>query len=227
MGKSLRNNARRLKALGLIDYDLRRALSPGQKSNITRLARKYSGIVDHPAEFVKRTVSKKTADLLKDSGYQTFKNKKTKSYRTVIPSKDTVSVRIKNDRLIREFPTHRETSLLFLRHDFLSRLEQEHERHVNLYGEEYYQTGEGKFFTVKIGDAGAWHHFRSPYVLLNYIEQWQPKDVLNPNSKHFRRTDLKNELITQMALIERNEETAKPYLKGNTRAKTKKKNRSN
>lgn len=220
MGKSLRNNARKLKALGLIDYDLRRELTPGQKGNITRLAKQYSGAIDRPKEFVRRTVSKKTGKLLKESGYQSFKSKKTGKQVAVIPHNGASKVQIKNERIKKVFETHTETSLLFLRKHVLERLEVEARRHEYLYGDDY---SEGKFFSVKIGDAHHWYHFRSAQVLLDYISDWQPKDTLNPNSKNFGNANLKSELITQMALIERNENNAVSYSSGNVR-KAKKRN---
>jgi hypothetical protein len=209
MGKSSRLNAKRLKALGLIDYDLRRPLSRGQKSRVTKLAKQYSGAIDHPDDYAKRNVSAHTADLLKESGYQVFKSKRTGKYKAVIPSRGTTAVKIKNDRLIRQFDTHRETSMLFLRHDIFEVLQREAEKQELLYGDEPYLSD--KFFTIKIGESSAWKHFRTPADLLNYITDWQPKDTLNPNSKEFGNRNLKGELITQMALIERDDSKAVSY----------------
>lgn len=174
--------------------------------------------MDRPNDFVVRSVSKKTAELLSESGYQTFTSKRTGKHKAVILSKDTSSIKIKGNKLFRQFDTHREVSYLVKRSDILTTLEQIAEQQENALGEDVEQFGEGRFFAVKIGDSQAWKHFRGPRTLLEYITDWQPKDVLNPKSKNYGNMNLKGELITQMALIERDDSRAIPYdQRGNTK----------
>jgi hypothetical protein len=61
--------ARALKKAGFVDYDLRRNLNQGQKSQITKLWDKHSAIFTHPGNFVSRTVEKHAARKMKENGY--------------------------------------------------------------------------------------------------------------------------------------------------------------
>lgn len=206
MGKSFRNNARKLKALGLIDYDLRKTLSPAQKGQVTKLAKKYSGIVDHKDDFVIRTVSTKTARMADETGFQVFTSKKTGRKKVVVKSKDAKSVRITPEKIIRRFQNYKETTHLVRKKDILSTLEFYADKYEREYGEDYAEYGEhGKFFSVKIGESEAWKVFRSPRDLMNYISSWQPKDVLDPKSRHYQDEKYRDQLIKQMGLVERDE----------------------
>jgi len=55
--------ARKLKAAGLIDIDLRRKLTAGQKSAVTRKYNECRDIVNHPENYERISVSKKTAKI--------------------------------------------------------------------------------------------------------------------------------------------------------------------
>lgn len=82
----------------MIDYDLRRDLSTGQKSAITRLAKKHAAeledvkqYLNRPDDFVLRPVSKKNAEILKKSGFKFMPGKQT----AIIPRRGYDSVSIK------------------------------------------------------------------------------------------------------------------------------------
>lgn len=79
-----------LKAKRLIpkEWDLRKPLSPGQKSWITKQSKKYAQVIRRPDEFSIRRVSKSTAKTLKETGFAVEGN------RAIIPTrKQKVSVK--------------------------------------------------------------------------------------------------------------------------------------
>lgn len=70
MKNSYRDTARDLKRLGLVTYDLRKPLSSGQKSQITKLRQTWGHAIKAPEAFHKARVSDKRAKELKAAGFK-------------------------------------------------------------------------------------------------------------------------------------------------------------
>lgn len=64
-----KEKAAALKRAGFINYDLRKSLSAGQKSYITKQWKKHSAVITHPGNFIARTVSAPAAAKMKADGY--------------------------------------------------------------------------------------------------------------------------------------------------------------
>jgi len=110
--------AKTLKDKGLIpkDWDLRKPLTRGQKSYVTKQANAFKELVRAPEKFTVRRVSKATSDLLKGSGY------KSAGDRVIVPNRGG-TVHIRGARVDYDLPDRRETVLITAGSDFLDRLE--------------------------------------------------------------------------------------------------------
>lgn len=193
-----KKSAKKLKALGLIKYDLRKNLNTGQKAAITRLTREYSFFLDNPQDFVVRNVSRKTAKLTKESGLKTIKSKSGKTAKVIIPAKGAISVKFKKGKIVKEYSDRKEIVLLTHKHDFLTQLEQNAEK---------WSDAPRKFFTVQIGENGPFAVMRNAKDLLNYMKQWEPKDA-TPGSR--QEAVLKEKLMSQMVIIEIDDDRFEP-----------------
>jgi hypothetical protein len=102
---SKKSPAKILKEKGLIpkEWDLRKPLSKGQKSWITKQSTKYAQLVKRPGDFTIKRVGKSTAQNLKSQGYAIERNK------AVIPTKNGAKARILrgNVEIVRPHQTER------------------------------------------------------------------------------------------------------------------------
>ncbi len=110
--------AKILKGKGLIPkhWDLRRPLSIGQKSWITKQSNKYAQLIRRPEDFAIKRVGKSSREILKKSGYAIEGNK------AIIPAKGA-KVRVKGGAL--EFVRPHQTERVILKGgpDFLRQVE--------------------------------------------------------------------------------------------------------
>lgn len=123
----------------MIDYDLRRTLSAGQKSYLTRLYNKYSEIVDKPDNFIHRKVHARTLQTAKDANLPEYrvingriytpKYKGEKSIRiTSSKSGDLKVTRISKSKT-RKVTINKDARKIF---DTIKRLEKKLEKYQNM-----------------------------------------------------------------------------------------------
>jgi hypothetical protein len=147
--------ARILRSKGLIpgDWNLRQ-LTRGQKSYITKQAKRYSDVLRNPGDYVSRRVSQSTAKLLKGAQYT------VKGQRVLLhtPGADKVSVARGKVKFIRQRQS--ETVLLQNAPDFLRQLE-------NL-GDMNARLPRGTYVGFKIGDSQVIGTFDSVADAYNY-----------------------------------------------------------
>lgn len=134
MGK--KSPAKILKEKGLIpkDWDLRKPLSTGQKSWITKQSKTYSQLIARPQDFSVKRVSNANAKILRESGVKTQGNRAIvpKGYRRMIKDpttgkariiKDQAKVSIRNGKMTIKKAHQTETVYLKGGPDFLNQLE--------------------------------------------------------------------------------------------------------
>lgn len=68
-----KNLAAKLKKLGVLNYDLRKPLSTGQKANITKKANQFAGVLSRPGMYFKLGADKKTIRNAHQAEYLTSK----------------------------------------------------------------------------------------------------------------------------------------------------------
>lgn len=175
------NRARSLKKLGLINYDLRKKLTPSQKSNITKKYNEYQQYFTHPENFVVRHVSKAVSKIFKESGYKTIAGKIKNKIVFEVP--ENSSVKIKNKRAYIQTPTREYELRPSKRNQIFSDIEKmAHEKRKP-----------GEFLTGKIGtNRHFYRKFDSPEKLLEYaraktvggiyngksIKKWNKEDAI-------------------------------------------------
>jgi hypothetical protein len=86
--------AKQLKKIGLINFDLRKNLTPSQKTTITKLSDKYKSYLKRPKEFVIRPVQKETKKVAEKSGYLTTKKS------IILPIHGATKVSVSNKKII-------------------------------------------------------------------------------------------------------------------------------
>lgn len=152
-----------MKRLGLIDYDLRKKLSSGQKSHITKLANEYRHALAYPKAFHIAKVSAARAKELKDSGF-----KVTKTGRAIIPLKGYEKASIKPGRIIFSHESYTDETVLGGAKDF-------YKNAMKLRGKKLKRN---QYLTVRIGDNAEFSRkFISWADLINYVNNvFQPKD---------------------------------------------------
>lgn len=177
--------AKKLKKANLINYDLRKNLTRGQKRQLNKLWKDDDWKRTlNDANTVFRTVSKKTAKKFKDIGY------KTSGRRVYINSEGYPSVHIKKDNIVKsdpDFPEKVVKDLLVPDRDILDTLKR-------LTGK---KLPRGVSITVRIGsatdrDSFSRIKFKSYEELLNYLSKWQPRD----------KFESRDNLISQMSIVE-------------------------
>ena len=187
-----KKRAKLLKKAGFIShYNLRKSLTSNQKRSIRRLwngerteknekiSSGWGEVLDtHAEKFTGRTVSNKTARLMKKQGI------KVKGNRVYIPNDGFDSIQIKNNRIIKIEGNKRIEDLLLTGTDLISELKNRLDTPLKM----------GEFVTVRISDNSP---FRSVLIkdyasLLQYVQRWQPN---TPG-----RWD-REELIEQMSIV--------------------------
>ena len=186
--KQQKEIAKKLKSAKLIDFDLRRNLTPAQKGRITKLWKgpkhKETGgrgegwktILDND-KIVFRSVSKKREKELVELGYRT--NGKGRVY---IDSEGFDEIHIKRNKIIKKKPGKQIEDLLIPDRDVLQTLERLTNKPMP----------PGVEVTVRIGDYAPFRKtFDSFQTLLNYVSNWKPK-------KDFEARD---DLVAQMSIV--------------------------
>ena len=186
-----------LKAAGIINYDLRKKLTSGQKANATRKYREFRNVLeptlsrstDRRKEYVVRTVSPKVAEEIKKGGYKVYGNKVWISldrYKTVkIKSKKDSKGNVRVE-LVRETSGKKSVEKLYYKSGNIFDDIQEAIKMKTL--------DNGLFVSVKIGSAENFtvnmpvDNFED---LLNYLEKWTPKD--DPRQRDY--------LLSKMTLV--------------------------
>lgn len=141
---------------------MRRNLSTGQKSRITKLAQEYGHALRHPELFHIAKVGKETAKSLKDSGY-----KVTPTNRALIPLHEYQSAKIKKGYIEFKSGNLTEKSYLAGAKDFHKKLEGITKRRLK----------RNEMITAKIGDSAAFNTRFSRYSdLYKYLSSFYPKD---------------------------------------------------
>lgn len=178
MKKNYRDTARDLKRLGLVDYDLRKPLSSGQKSRITKLREEYEHFLKSPEQFHFTRVGKETARALADTGYKVLPGN-----RALIPLHEAQSASIKGGKITLNYGRMKEEITLAGHKSFFPTLKE-------LSGKKLKRN---QMLTVAIGDNNAFQRarFGSYHELYKYIQEWEPKD---PYAK-------KKKLMAQMSIV--------------------------
>lgn len=181
--------AKKLKAAGLIDIDLRLKMTPAQKAAVTRKYNQCRDIVNHPENYEKISVSPKTA---KTADWDIARKATAKKVSLWIPKEDNGAAKIKRERvagkilpvLILDYPTHTEK--------------------VYPGGFRFFEVAEKVFtkehdprhwITARIGENASFKtaRFDDRAALMNYLQAWQPKDA--------RWKDRKHELIKHFSVV--------------------------
>lgn len=182
---TIKQRARALKRAGVIDYDLRRTLTPGQKAAITRAWRGTGrGVQSLPwgrivsrDDIVRRTVSPKKAKLLRQLGYAVA------GRRVFIDTEGHPEVHIRGNKIIKSGRGKKEiVDFIVDKENLLATLKR-------LSGT---KLPPNEFLTVKIGNNAAFRRrFVSYSQLLRYLSHWKPKkdfnmrdDLINQRSPH-------------------------------------------
>ena len=159
-----------LKKLKLIDYDLRKALTPAQNKRINRLYKEYKQIILKPETFHFATVKKESAKVLKKSGYTVI------GTRAIIPHKGFDKVSIKKDHILSQNSDLKEITLLSGSPKF----------HANLKSLANKKLNRNQYMSAKIGDNAAFDRpFLSYADLFRYVNTFNPKDAENDSKKAF------------------------------------------
>lgn len=182
-----KNRARLLKKNKLIDYDLRRKLTPQQKAAITKqwggktTADEQShhngfGHLIQNEQVTRRVVSQKRANQLKELGYPVHG-------RSVFIDKEGYdSVHIKGNTIIKRNEEKEEKDYLISHENILKHLKRLVKRKLK----------PNETVTVRIGDYSPFRTVLHSYEsLLNYVSNWQPR-------KDFAARD---DLIAQMSIV--------------------------
>ncbi|MEG9862953.1 MAG: hypothetical protein V6Z81_10790 [Parvularculales bacterium] len=195
--KIYKDHAKKLKQSGIINFDLRKKLTPQQKASITKKWADYRSVIEPKAskstgrkkEYVTRTVSKKVSAELKKAGYKTFGNK-------VWIGKDRYkSVSIKSRKL-----KNGETRVEIVRKSRgKTSREKLYSKAGNIFADiekamETRKLMPNMFVSVKIGSNNPFSvnlPVNSYQELMNYLTKWQPKDDLLS----------RDELLSKMTLV--------------------------
>lgn len=155
-------------------------MTPADKARVTRNYNKYRDIVNHPENYERISVSRKTAKIADWD----IVRKATKSKVTIwVPKESDASVKIKRRRVageimpvaIFDYPTHTEK--------------------VYPGGQKFFQVAEQVFttehdprhwITARIGENSSFRtaRFDDRNALMNYLQAWQPKDKSWVGRKH-------------------------------------------
>jgi len=177
-----KSRAKKLKKAGFLSIDLRRNLSPQNKSRITKAHKKYNRFIND--NFIVRHVSKKRAKQLKENGFI------VRGGKVILPTDgfDSKQIKIKGNKIQYIGADKSIDIILTSRLDFLPKLKKLSESTLP----------RGQFVTVRIGESQPFRQaFRSYQLLLRYINDWEPKDPTKNQTQQEQRDDL----IDQMAIV--------------------------
>lgn len=175
---SYREVGKKLKDLGFIDYDLRRNLNNGQKSQITKLARQYSQLISNPKDFHVQAAPKGSREGLRTAGFTVNKGGKA-----IIPKYGYERVTLRPGHVYLERDGKREDIYLAGSRQFFDKLKNLNETKKKL--------GRNQMLTVQIGDNNAFSsRFRSYWELYQYLTKFQPKDEGEQRERIFARMSI-------------------------------------
>ena len=215
MINKINQKAKLLKNRGLIKFDLRQKLTPQKKAAITRQWNKYGSDINFEenikansgagGEFKQINTNKKTFKTqLRRAGYLVEGNK------AYINKDGFDSIEFKNGRIIRKSKGKISEEILFTEGDVFNQLKQFSEKEINdrttwkavrigNFSPMGFSTRKGKYKDMPLNERPASaQRFDNFNQLLNYVSNWQPKDVEKLNEADARK--LKNKLISSMSL---------------------------
>lgn len=176
--KIAKHKAKLLKRAGIVKYDLRRNLTPAQKSVITRQWNRYGELITNTERYARRHVSNKRIKELKKHGYKTHGNT------AWIPMNGYENVHIKHGKIVYRGADKGRDVLLDTGANILRRLTKLTRK----------QLPPGQRVTVKIGENDRFSIvFASYKELENYLRAWHPE---NPKHENEREN-----LINQMSIV--------------------------
>jgi hypothetical protein len=183
----------KLKKAGLLpaNWDLRSGLTPGQKSWASKQANKYKGFLVNPQGYSVKSVSKKTAKLLKESQFP------TSGRRAVIAKEGADKVSISRGRIV--YKNENETRSLILASgkaalDLPSKL-----RRTKL--------KRGEFWGIKIGNSPRINILNQSFETLEqYAQTMVRKSGDTSEHLHFVKVKLKSIQGVSFEEIEEDEE---------------------
>jgi hypothetical protein len=175
---SYKDVGKTLKDLGFIDYDLRRNLNSGQKSQITKLARQYSQLIRNPKDFHVQAAPKGTREGLRTAGFTVNKGGKV-----IVPKYEYERVTVRRGHVTLQKGGKREDIYLAGSKQFFDKLKNLNETKKKL--------ARNQMLTVQIGDNNAFSsRFRSYWELYQYLTKFQPKDEGESREKLFARMSI-------------------------------------
>jgi hypothetical protein len=164
--------------LGFIDYDLRRNLNNGQKSQITKLAQQYSQLLSKPQAFHVQKAPKGSKAGLRTAGFTVNRGGKA-----IIPKYEYDKVTLRPGHVYLERDGKREDIYLAGSRQFFDKLRNLNDAKAKL--------GRNQMLTVQIGDNNAFSsRFRTYWELYQYLTKFQPKDDGEQRERLFARMSI-------------------------------------
>lgn len=188
--KESKKRAKLLKKANLLNpekYDLRKPLTSRQIGQINKLwngpkhkdggrGQGWKNTLNNP-DIVKRHLSKKKANLLKEQGYQVV------NQTVYIPKNGAKEIHVKGMEIVKKYSDAIEKDFIFPTGDILKNLQELSSRPLKT----------NQYVTVKIGNNAPFNQtFDSFLTLLNYLGKWKPRDKFSD----------REELIGHMSLVE-------------------------
>ena len=192
-------NARALKKLGLIDYDLRKPLTESQKRTINSRAKKFDDVIKHPDQYFKLKAEKRGAAIKAgQSDLKTYKNN------IFVPKRGAKSAKIVDDRIYTKV-TNKITKEVKTERLYLSMRRDIHAQIERLQGE---TQPPGSYLMVRIGNNSPFGRSLDAKSLNNYVSNWVTDDLIDHErgrykgkKSHAELVEEKNNLITQMYVV--------------------------
>ena len=175
-----------MKALGLIDYDLRRDLSTGQKSRITKLEKslpkeEYGGFLDYPHKYVVKKVNPKRAHELADSGYVV-----SRANRAVLPKGKFDTVELRGAKMIRTKGNIKEETILVGSLDFEKEFKKAASKKLQ----------KNQQFSARIGENG---HFKETYSSIAALNHYIRHDLAGKLTE--KDPEKRKKIFAQLSLV--------------------------
>jgi hypothetical protein len=175
--------AKRLKEFGLINYDLRKSLNPGQKAQVAKLAWEYKEVLRKPERFYTPHVGEKTARLLETSGF-----KVTPKGKALIPLHEYATAKVDAKKGVVQFQGFgiAKEVILASHKDFFKKLK--------ALDEGKHKLKRNQMLTVQIGN-------RRPFESARFDSYWKLYQYV---MEDFRARDPgadKTKLIAQMSVV--------------------------
>lgn len=200
MSKSYKERAKALRSAGLLDknIDLRKTLTPAQKSSITQRFNNNKSVLNHLQDFAIKYVSKETARGLDVAALRTkTKGGKVKVY---IPNPEHGTVRVKKGGRVQIQTADYEETVYKAGKDLEKTIKKVFKKKL----------GPKEYVTARFGKHNRFSlTFDNPYQLLFYLNAFEPKDD---------DTD-KDELFTHLSITRVRDENLNWSGDGNVKSK--------